>query len=109
MFRSFSDFELCVGQPMLAVPRAGGTSQTAQTGVTVLPNRAVPCTFVVQPVNSFSCSRAKDSFWDANRTRLRRIHGNGSGKAVGGREVDRNEGRGCRRTAAASTHDGRDH
>jgi hypothetical protein len=49
----------------------------------VLQNFGLPCTLVVQPVNSFSCLLAKDSFWDADCTRLRRIHGNGSGKAAG--------------------------
>ena len=57
-------------------------------------NRALPCTLWVQPVNSFSCFRAKDSLWDADRTRLRRLHGNGSAETAGGREVDRDEGGG---------------
>src|SRR5208282_3891954 len=60
----------------------------------LLRNQALPCTLVVQPVNSFSCLRAKDSLWDADRTRLRWIHGNGSSEAAGGREFDRDESRG---------------
>src|SRR6267143_4402901 len=69
----------------------------------------VPCTLCGLPVNSFSCSYAKETHRDANCPGLRGAHGQRSGEAPGGGRPHRNKGRRRGGSSRATADDGRTH
>src|SRR5882672_6427335 len=82
---SFLPANLFFLEGLIAESHSSPRRQTRGKGRVFAEIRVVPCTLCGVPVNSFSCSYAKETHRDADCPGLRGAHGQGSGETPGGR------------------------